>query len=78
MKKKDTKLDEWTPIVRGGFVFLGLLLIGKGLLALLRGKLNYYNYWDDPVFAPYDIFAGILLLVGVFLHRKRSNKHLSG
>jgi hypothetical protein len=75
MRNQGTKLDEWTPIARVGFAFLGLLALGKGLLTLLRGKLNYYNYWDDPVFAPDDIFVGVLLLVGVFLHRKESDKH---
>jgi hypothetical protein len=77
MRNQGTKLDEWAPIARVGFAFLGLLALGKGLLTLLRGKLNYYNYWDDPVFAPNDIFVGILLLVGVFLHRKGSDKHSS-
>ena len=73
MKNKGSNLDEWTPIARAGFAFLGVLLIGKGVLTVLGGKLNYYNFWNDPVFAPYLILAGILLVVGVVLHRKRSN-----
>jgi hypothetical protein len=33
-----------------------------GFVALLEGKLHYQNYWHAPVFAPFSVFVGALLL----------------
>jgi hypothetical protein len=55
-----------------------LLLIGffcalYGLLQLLTTGLHYPNHWNQPVFAPYTILIGILLIVGSAICWKRTH-----
>jgi hypothetical protein len=67
MKKRYLKPMEWRrPIDWLGFGFVGLVLIATGALALLTGETHYANFWGAPVFAPFAIFGGLLLLVAVF------------
>jgi multisubunit Na+/H+ antiporter MnhB subunit len=54
------------PIDWFGFGFTGLVLIATGTLALLAGETHYANYWGAPVFAPFAIVVGLLILVAVF------------
>jgi hypothetical protein len=70
MGNRDPKLRQWRPIHRYSFTFLGLMFVGMGALDLFAGKLHYRNYWGGPVFTPFIILIGTLVLIGVFIHRK--------
>jgi len=70
MRNRDPKLARWKPIQRYSFAFLGLMLIGMGVLNLLAGRLHYGNYRGAPVFAPFAILIGSLVLIGAFRYRK--------
>jgi hypothetical protein len=50
------------PRIRLAFGFVGVLAVGLGLLALLSGHLHYANWWGGPVFAPFAILVGLILL----------------
>jgi hypothetical protein len=54
-------------------MFLGLVFMATGMLTLLQGKLHYSNYWGAPVFAPFAILIGILLVVFAFRSGKGQN-----
>ncbi len=42
--------------------FFGVILLFMGVTHVLRGDLNYSNYWGGVVFAPFAIVVGVLLL----------------
>jgi hypothetical protein len=48
---------------RGALAFMGVLVMGFGAVTLLSGKLHYQNYWHGPVFAPFAVFVGVLIIV---------------
>jgi multisubunit Na+/H+ antiporter MnhB subunit len=67
MKKRYfNPLEMRRPFDWFGFGFVGLVLIATGTLALLTGETHYPNFWGAPVFAPFAIVIGLLLLVTVF------------
>jgi hypothetical protein len=70
MRNRDPKLAQWKPIQRYSFALLGLTLIAMGVLNLFAGRLHYGNYWGAPVFTPFVIFIGALVLIGAFRYRK--------
>jgi hypothetical protein len=70
MRNRNPKLAQWKPIQRYFFAFLGLMLVGMGTLNLSAGRLHYRNYWGAPVFAPFAILIGVLVLIGAFTYRK--------
>ncbi len=70
MRNRDTRLAQWKAIQRYSFALVGLMLIGMGALNLLAGRLHYRNYWGAPVFAPFAILIGTLVLIGAFSYRK--------
>jgi hypothetical protein len=41
-----------------------------GILTLLQGKLQYQNYWHAPVFAPFAVCLGILILIVAIMGRR--------
>lgn len=67
MKKRYfNSLEMRRPADCFGFGFVGLVLIATGTLALLTGETRYANFGGAPVFAPFAILIGLLLLVAVF------------
>ena len=67
MNKRYFHLMEWRrPIDWIGFGFLGLVLIATGTVAFVTGETHYGNFWGAPVFAPFAVVIGLLLLVAVF------------
>jgi hypothetical protein len=65
------------PIEWIGFGLVGLVLIATGALALLTGETHYANFWGAPVFAPFAIVIGLLLLIAVFAQRRKWKKPLA-
>jgi hypothetical protein len=56
-------VDPKGPLYRGVAALAALCMIGFGLRPiLLRGDLNYQNWFGGLVFAPLAIVFGILLL----------------
>jgi|GraSoi_2013_60cm_1033757.scaffolds.fasta_scaffold62944_2 hypothetical protein len=74
MRNRGTKLAQWKPIQRYSFAFLGLMLIGMGVLNLLAGRLHYRNYWGAPVFAPFAILIGTLVLMAPSGTERKQNR----
>ena len=64
-------LEMRRPIGWFGFGFAGLVLIATGALALLTGETHYANFWGAPVFAPFAIVIGLLLLITVFMQWRK-------
>jgi hypothetical protein len=72
VKKRYLKPMEWRrPIDWIGFVFLGVVLVATGIVALLAGETHYPNFSGAPVFAPFAIGTGLLLLVATLTQWKR-------
>lgn len=42
--------------------FIGVMILGWGVLTLLGGKLHYSNVWGGMMFAPYALVVGILVM----------------
>jgi hypothetical protein len=66
MKNSETKARRLRPIYRYFFAFLGVVLMGTSAVNLAGGRLQYHSYWGALVFAPFVIFAGLLVLVSAF------------
>lgn len=50
---------------------MGVLILCFGVATLMKGKLQYPNYWGGPVFAPFAILVGVLgIFVGIVSVRK--------
>jgi hypothetical protein len=62
MKGSKAKPQEWTLKQRVFLGFAGVLVMGLGVVTLLEGKLHYQNYWHAPVFAPFSVFVGALVV----------------
>jgi len=62
MKRSKAKSREWSLKERAFLGFAGALVMGLGVVTLLEGKLHCQNYWHAPVFAPFSVFVGALLL----------------
>ena len=58
-----------TRFERFGVVFVGVMIFGEGVLALLRGASNYANWWGGPIFAPFAILIGLLALAIAVVRR---------
>lgn len=74
MSRRDLKLRERKPIHRYSFAFLGFVFVVTGVLNLLMGRLQYRNYWGAPVFTPFAIFIGILLVTAGLLGGAKGNR----
>ena len=69
-RKRERQSFDWKMRVFFGVVALMLLSLGVG--SLLRKQLVYRNFWDGPVFAPYAILLGVLVMaVAIFQGRGR-------
>jgi hypothetical protein len=53
------------------FALVGLGLIATGIINLVRGRLHYLTYWHAPVFFPFLILIGILVLAVAFTRAKK-------
>jgi hypothetical protein len=60
-----------TPVQRFMFALVGLGLIATGIINLVRGRLHYLTYWHAPVFFPFLILIGILVLAVAFTRAKK-------
>ena len=56
------KLLADTRISATVLILLALVLILSGIGVLLRGIPFYANYWGGPVFAPFAIAVGVILV----------------
>lgn len=54
------------------FAFVGLLLVGDGLLTLLASRLHYPNPWGEPVFAPFALVIGVIAIIAAVAIRRSS------
>jgi hypothetical protein len=70
MKHKNIQRQEWKPFYRFTFALIGLLLAAEGALRLFASRLHYHNYWGAPVFTPFAILVGILIVIFALTYRK--------
>jgi hypothetical protein len=63
MRRQVIPAKPWRPQDRFGIGFIGLMLLGFGVLTLLRSRLYYFNYWGGAVFAPFAVFIGVFVIV---------------
>ena len=54
------KLKPAQQVVLG---FVGLMILGWGVLTLLGGALHYSNVWGGMMFAPFALLIGILVVL---------------
>ena len=45
------------------FASFGLLILGWGVGTLVARRLHYPNWFGEPVFAPFAVFIGALLVL---------------
>jgi hypothetical protein len=62
MRVSKTKSREWTLKERTFVGFAGALVMGLGVVTLLQGRLHYQNWWHAPVFAPFAVIVGALIV----------------
>jgi hypothetical protein len=62
MSTRNAKSRQWTSKERIALAFTGVLVMALGAGNLLQGKLHYQNYWHAPVFAPFALFVGVLII----------------
>jgi hypothetical protein len=62
-RARSVRPRSWTLKERSALAFMGVLVMGFGAVTLLSGKLHYQNYWHGPVFAPFALFVGVLIIV---------------
>lgn len=70
MKDVDDRRDSFgriKPIYRLGVVLLGLLMLATGVLVVMSGKTHFQNYWGAPVFAPFAIVIGLLIILAMII-----------
>ena len=58
MTHRNSKEKPWTSKQRAFLAFMGIVIMGLGGGTLLSGKLEYRNYWNGPVFAPFALMIG--------------------
>jgi hypothetical protein len=72
MKRHKRERQSFNWKTRAFFGVLALILLSLGVGSLLRKQLVYRNFWDGPVFAPYAILLGVLVMaVAIFQGRRR-------
>ncbi len=45
---------------------VGLGLIASGIINVMRGRLHYLTYWGAPMFFPFLILIGVVVLAAAF------------
>ncbi len=60
--------------IRFGLVVVALMVIGTGLIPLLKGDLFYSNWWGGLVFAPVAVLTGLFFLYLVIFKFEKINK----
>jgi hypothetical protein len=71
MRSRIAKPRPWTLKTRVALAFAGAVVMGWGIVTLLQGKLHYQNYWHAPVFAPFSLFVGALLVIVAIKGRRK-------
>ena len=71
LNKKSSGL---TLAQRFGFALVACAILMLGLGAILRGGVEYKNWWGGIVFAPFGVFIGVMVLVIVFRSAKPRSK----
>jgi hypothetical protein len=66
MRKRPTKSKDVTLMQRLLFAVVGLGLVVSGTINVVRGRLHYQTYWHAPMFFPFLILIGILVLAAAF------------
>ena len=70
-RKSQPLAPPFTLFQRAGIIAIGATIFSLGLATLLKGKLQYSNYWGGAVFAPYALLIGpLVVLVGIVARRK--------
>jgi hypothetical protein len=67
MQKQRTKSKDLTFGQRLLIAVVGLGLIASGIINVMRGRLHYQTYWHAPMFFPFLILIGILILAVAFI-----------
>ncbi len=49
-------------MLRFGLAVIGVVICGFGALTLAAGKLHYANWFHSPVFAPYAVIVGLMVI----------------
>lgn len=50
---------------------VGLGLIASGTINVVRGRLHYQTYWHAPMYFPFLILIGILVLAVAFTRARK-------
>jgi hypothetical protein len=69
MRNRTAKPEDMELAQRIIVALVGLGFIATGIINMVHGRLHYLTYWRAPVFYPYIVLIGILLLAGAFSHR---------
>ena len=56
---------------RAMFALVGLGLIVSGIINVVRGRLHYLTYWGAPVFFPFLILIGVVVLAAAFIRARK-------
>jgi hypothetical protein len=72
MSKRKSKPWRFSTRDRWSLGFVGLIIFSLGVGALLRGQIEYLNYWGGAVFAPFAILVGVGLIVVAAIQGRHS------
>jgi hypothetical protein len=71
MRSRKTERWQFSTRDRAALGVAGLTILLLGLGTLLRGHLEYPNYWGGAVFAPFAILVGLLVIVVAVVQGRR-------
>jgi hypothetical protein len=80
----DAQLARSRRNARIVFALVGFIIVNCGVLAILRGRIEYPNWWGGYVFAPFACVLGAAMLVaavffpGAFFRRSAKGKSAGG
>jgi len=71
MRKQPAKSNDPTPTQRVMVALVGLGLIASGTINVVRGRLHYLTYWGAPMFFPFLILIGVVVLAAAFTRARK-------
>jgi hypothetical protein len=71
MRHQTAKPKDLTVVQRFIIGSFGLGFIASGVINVVRGRLHYLTYWHAPVFFPFLILIGVLILAVAFTRAKK-------
>ncbi len=71
MRHQTAKPKDLTPFQRFIVGLFGLGFIASGIINVVHGRLHYLTYWHAPVFFPFLILIGVLILAVAFTRAKK-------